>query len=92
MTGGGSAGPPRSKCALEVLYILAALVDLARFAPLPGEARTSSLGAEPRSSRPGRPADAREGTGAPGQGRRSTEFAAEAEALTGPRAGTDGAP
>jgi Protein of unknown function (DUF2786) len=66
--------------ALEVLYILASLPELARLAPLPGEARSGSLAA-------GRahPADQR----VLGRVRallakaESTEFAAEAEALTG---------
>jgi Protein of unknown function (DUF2786) len=69
------------RCALEVLYILAALPELARLAPLPGAARSGALA--PGRAHP-HPADQR----MLGRVRallakaESTEFAAEAEALT----------
>ena len=68
-------------CALEVLYILAALPGLARLAAVPGEARSGALA-------PGRantsPADPRmlERVRALLAKAESTEFEAEAEALT----------
>jgi Protein of unknown function (DUF2786) len=77
----GTGRVPTVDCALEVLYILAALPELARFAPLPGDARTGVLapgGAEPGS------ADQRmlSRVRALLAKAESTEFAAEAEALT----------
>jgi hypothetical protein len=67
--------------ALEVLYLLAALPELARLAPLPGEARSGALA--PGRAHPGQ-ADQRmlARVRALLAKAESTEFAAEAEALT----------
>jgi hypothetical protein len=68
-------------CALEVLYILVALPELARLAPLPGEARSGALA--PGRAHPG-PTDQRMlvRVRALLAKAESTEFEAEAEALT----------
>jgi Protein of unknown function (DUF2786) len=77
----GTARATAVSYALEVLYLLAALPQLARLAPLPGEARSGALA--PGRAHPG-PADQRmlERVRALLAKAESTEFAAEAEALT----------
>lgn len=77
----GTARPTAVTYALDVLYLLAALPKLARLTPLPGEARTGVLA--PGRASPG-PADQRmlERVRALLAKAESTEFEAEAEALT----------